>query len=110
MVCAGQQQKTGPRLDSETAAGGPGHWCSLLYLFSLSLAMHTAVKARGGAQAGDMKGHCQRGWLQVSVVVLARDRRQGLVQACKQLQVPWMSMCYTLLGRVCTIVRAGDES
>ena len=72
--------------------------------------MHTAVKARGGAQAGDMKGHCQRGWLQVSVVVLARDRRQGLVQACKQLQVPWMSMCYTLLGHVCTIVRAGDES
>lgn len=58
---AGWQQETGPRLDSETAAGGPGHWCSLLCVFSLPLAMHPAVKARGGAQAGDMQGHHRRG-------------------------------------------------
>lgn len=31
---AGQQQKTGPHLDSETAARGPGPWCSLLWLYS----------------------------------------------------------------------------
>ena len=93
---------TGDRVSSglKNSCWGPGHWCSLLCVFSLPLAMHPAVKARGGAQAGDMQGHHHRGWLEVGVVVPARDRRQGLIQACKQLQGPWRSMCYTLL-RAC---------
>ena len=60
---AGQQQKTGPHPDSETAARGPGPWCSLLWLYSFPLGMHTAVKAGGGGggQAGGMHVHCWRG-------------------------------------------------
>lgn len=59
--------------------------------------MHTAVQARSGGRAGGMWVHSWRGWLQVGVVVLASDRRQGLIQTCKQLGVPWMSVCVPVL-------------
>ena len=41
-----------------------------------------------------MQEHSWKVWLQMSSVVQASDRRQSLIPAHKELQGPWLSVCF----------------
>lgn len=47
-----------------------------------------------GGQAEDVQLHSWSVWCQVSKVVQARDRRQGLLHAHKQLWRPWLALLW----------------
>lgn len=80
--------------------GGPDCWHALLWLPMLTPGVHTAVEASDRSQTGGMQVHSWKCWLQVSTVVPARDRRQGLIWSHSSCGA--LAFCMLACGCTCS--------